>query len=145
MGEEGRVGVFMCAGCAFVCVLLYVMVALTQVAMQDRRLVACADSLASVGADGASGSILVSGAGLGVDEAGVRSRVEEALGVLESSTCRVGEGVSVVRVGVVGGDVEVVVRARPRVSVVPPGVRTVVLREFERTSSARVRRARGGV
>ena len=48
-GEEGRVGILMCAGCAFVCLLLVVSIALTEVAMQDRRLVSCADALASAG------------------------------------------------------------------------------------------------
>ena len=47
--EEGRVGILMCAGCAFVCLLLVVSIALTEVAMQDRRLVSCADALASAG------------------------------------------------------------------------------------------------
>jgi len=49
VGEEGRVGILMCAGCAFVCLLLFVTLALTQVAMQDRRLVSCADALAGAG------------------------------------------------------------------------------------------------
>ena len=39
MGDEGRVGVLMGAGCAFVCLFLFVSLALTEVAMQDRRLV----------------------------------------------------------------------------------------------------------
>ena len=39
MDEEGRIGILMCAGCAFVCLILYVTIALTQVAMQDRRVV----------------------------------------------------------------------------------------------------------
>ena len=51
MGEEGRVGILMCAGCAFVCLLLFVTLALTQVAMQDRLLVSCADALAGWGQD----------------------------------------------------------------------------------------------
>ena len=49
MGEEGRVGILMCAGCAFVCLLLFVSMTLTQVAIQDRRLVSCADALAGAG------------------------------------------------------------------------------------------------
>ena len=49
MDEEGRIGILMCAGCAFVCLILYVTIALTQVAMQDRRLVSCADALAGAG------------------------------------------------------------------------------------------------
>ena len=41
MDEEGRVGILMCAGCAFVCVFLFVSIALTEVAMQARVLCRC--------------------------------------------------------------------------------------------------------
>ena len=92
MGDEGRVGVLMGAGCAFVCLFLFVSLALTEVAMQDRRLVSCADALASVGGGNASsGSFFVEGDALEVDEAGVRSRVEEGLAVLSDTTCKVPE------------------------------------------------------
>ena len=55
--EEGRVGILMCAGCAFVCLLLVVSIALTEVAMQDRRLVSCADALASAGVSEATSGL----------------------------------------------------------------------------------------
>ena len=61
MGEEGRVGILMCAGCAFVCLLLFVTMTLTQVAIQDRRLVSCADALAGAGIGGASSSSVTGG------------------------------------------------------------------------------------
>ena len=109
MSEEGRVGVLMCAGCAFVCLLLFVTVSLTQVAMQDRRLVSCADALAGAGVGGASASSVIARQEWGIDEAGARSRVE------------------------------VSVRARPRVCALPPVLVGVVVPELERTSSARVR------
>ena len=70
MSEEGRVGVLMCAGCAFVCLLLFVTVSLTQVAMQDRRLVSCADALAGAGVGGASASSVIARQESGIDEAG---------------------------------------------------------------------------
>ena len=79
MGEEGRVGILMCAGCAFVCLLLFVTMTLTQVAIQDRRLVSCADALAGAGIGGASSSSVLAGQASGIDEAGARSRVEAAL------------------------------------------------------------------
>ena len=53
VGEDGRVGILVVAGCAFVCLLMVVGVALTEVAMQDRRLVACADALAGASVAGA--------------------------------------------------------------------------------------------
>ena len=76
MGEEGRVGILMCAGCAFVCLLLFVTMALTQVAMQDRRLVSCADALAGAGVGGASASSVLVGQTSGTDEAGAASHAE---------------------------------------------------------------------
>ena len=109
MSEEGRVGVLMCAGCAFVCLLLFVTVSLTQVSMQDRRLVSCADALAGAGVGGASASSVIARQESGIDEAGGRSRG--------------------------GGSV----RARPRGYALPPGLVGGGVPELERTSSARVR------
>jgi len=139
VGEEGRVGILMCAGCAFVCLLLFVTMTLTQVAIQDRRLVSCADALAGAGVGGASSSQVLAGQASGIDEAGARSRVEAALSAMGTTTCRVGEGVMVTGVRVDREEVEVSVRARPHVSALPPVLVGVVVPELERTSSARVR------
>lgn len=139
MGEEGRIGILMCAGCAFVCLLLFVTMTLTQVAIQDRRLVSCADALAGAGVGGASSSQVLAGQASGIDEAGARSRVEAALSAMGTTTCRVGEGVMVTGVRVDREEVEVSVRARPHVSALPPVLVGVVVPELERTSSARVR------
>lgn len=139
MGEEGRIGILMCAGCAFVCLLLFVTMTLTQVAIQDRRLVSCADALAGAGVGGASSSQVLAGQASGIDEAGARSRVEAALSAMGTTTCRVGEGVMVTDVRVDREEVEVSVRARPHVSALPPVLVGVVVPELERTSSARVR------
>ena len=139
MGEEGRIGILMCAGCAFVCLLLFVTMTLTQVAIQDRRLVSCADALAGAGVGGASSSQVLAGQASGIDEAGARSRVEAALSAMGTTTCRVGEGVMVADVRVDREEVEVSVRARPHVSALPPVLVGVVVPELERTSSARVR------
>ena len=143
MGEEGRVGILMCAGCAFVCLLLFVSIALTEVAMQDRRLVSCADALASAGVSGASSSTVFVGGKLGIDEETASSRVDRALSGLSESTCRVGDGVSVSWVSVSIGEVEVGVKARPRVSLMPPPLRGVMVPELARTSSARLRQVQG--
>ena len=142
-GEEGRVGILMCAGCAFVCLLLVVSIALTEVAMQDRRLVSCADALASAGVSGASASTVFAGGKLGIDEETASSRVDRALSGLSESTCRVGDGVSVSWVSVSSGEVEVGVKARPRVSLMPPPLRGVMVPELARTSSARLRQVQG--
>ena len=135
MGDEGRVGVLMGAGCAFVCLFLFVSLALTEVAMQ-------ADALASVGGGNASsGSFFVEGDALEVDEAGVRSRVEEGLAALSDTTCKVGDGVTLSGVSISDTEVEVAVSARPTVSLVPPVLRTTAVPELMRTSSARLREA----
>ena len=140
MGDEGRVGVLMGAGCAFVCLFLFVSLALTEVAMQDRRLVSCADALASVGGGNAStGAFFVEGDALEVDEAGVRSRVEEGLAALSDTTCKV----TVSGVSISDTEVEVAVSARPTVSLVPPVLRAVAVPELMRTSSARLRQVHG--
>ena len=103
MDEEGRVGILMCAGCAFVCLFLFVSIALTEVALQDRRLVSCADALASSGVGSASSDdFFEAGDPMGVDEASALSRVEEARSALSDSTCRVGEGVVVTEVSARG-------------------------------------------
>lgn len=141
--DEGRVGILMCAGCAFVCLLLFVSIALTEVAMQDRRLVSCADALASAGVSGASSSTVFVGGKLGIDEETASSHVDRALSGLSESTCRVGDGVSVSWVSVSSGEVEVGVKARPRVSLMPPPLRGAVVPELLRTSSARLRQVQG--
>ena len=124
-GEEGRVGILMCAGCAFVCLLLVV-------------------SMASAGVSGASASTVFAGGNLGVDEETASARVDRALAGLSDSTCRVGDGVSVSWVSVSSGEVEVGVRAHPRVSLLPPVLRSAVVPELVRTSSARLRGVQGG-
>ena len=78
---------------------------------------------------------------MGVDEASAGSRVEEALSALSDSTCRVGEGVVLTGVSVHGAEVEVAVRARPTISLLPPFVRARAVPELDRTSSARLRDA----
>ena len=142
MGDEGRVGVLMGAGCAFVCLFLFVSLALTEVAMQDRRLVSCADALASVGGGNASsGAFFVEGDAPEVDEAGVRSRVEEGLAALSDTTCKVGDGVTLSGVSISDTEEELAVMAGPPVSLVPPVLRSTAVPELMRTSSARLREA----
>ena len=78
---------------------------------------------------------------MGVDEASAGSRLEDALVALSDSTCKVGEGVVLTGVSVRGAEVEVAVRARPTISLLPPFLRASAVPELERTSSARLRDA----
>lgn len=156
--EEGRVGLLTCAACAFVCVFLLVSIAVTGVAVQDRRLLACADRVAATAAgviDGASvyaggsGAGVGQGAGNGADEGadadGVPASLpdatvaaERALAQMGGTTCAVGEGVRIESASLADGDLRVSVRARATVAFLPSFLATAAAPVLVRSSSARV-------
>ena len=156
--EEGRVGLLTCAACAFVCVFLLVSIAVTGVAVQDRRLLACADRVAATAAgvsDGASvyaggsGAGAGQGAGNGADEGadadGVPASLpdatvaaERALAQMGGTTCAVGEGVRIESASLADGDLRVSVRARATVAFLPSFLATAAAPVLVRSSSARV-------
>ena len=156
--EEGRVGLLTCAACAFVCVFLLVSIAVTGVAVQDRRLLACADRVAATAAgviDGASvyaggsGAGAGQGAGNGADEGAdadgvpaslpdATAAAERALAQMGGTTCAVGEGVRIESASLADGDLRVSVRARATVAFLPSFLTTAVAPVLVRSSSARV-------
>lgn len=165
--EEGRVGLLTCAACAFVCVFLLVSIAVTGVAVQDRRLLACADRVAATaagvidgasvyaggsGADGAgagSGAGAGQGAGNGADEGAdadgvpaslpdATAAAERALAQMGGTTCAVGEGVRIESASLADGDLRVSVRARATVAFLPSFLATAAAPVLVRSSSARV-------
>ena len=165
--EEGRVGLLTCAACAFVCVFLLVSIAVTGVAVQDRRLLACADRVAATaagvidgasvyaggsGADGAgagSGAGAGQGAGNGADEGAdadgvpaslpdATAAAERALAQMGGTTCAVGEGVRIESASLADGDLRVSVRARATVAFLPSFLATGAAPVLVRSSSARV-------
>ena len=164
--EEGRVGLLTCAACAFVCVFLLVSIAVTGVAVQDRRLLACADRVAATAAgviDGASvyaggsGAGAGQGAGNGADEGAdadpgaaadadgvpaslpdATAAAERALAQMGGTTCAVGEGVRIESASLADGDLRVSVRARATVAFLPPFLATGAAPVLVRSSSARV-------
>lgn len=161
--EEGRVGLLTCAACAFVCVFLLVSIAVTGVAVQDRRLLACADRVAATaagvidgasvyaggsGADGAgagSGAGAGNGADEGADADGVPASLpdataaaERALAQMGGTTCAVGEGVRIESASLADGDLRVSVRARATVAFLPSFLATAAAPVLVRSSSARV-------
>ena len=147
--EEGRVGLLTCAACAFVCVFLLVSIAVTGVAVQDRRLLACADRVAATAAgviDGASVYAGGSGAdGAGADADGVPASLpdataaaERALAQMGGTTCAVGEGVRIESASLADGDLRVSVRARATVAFLPSFLATAAAPVLVRSSSARV-------
>ena len=165
--EEGRVGLLTCAACAFVCVFLLVSIAVTGVAVQDRRLLACADRVAATaagvidgasvyaGGSGANGAGAGSGAGAGqgagngadegADADGVPASLpdataaaERALAQMGGTTCAVGEGVRIESASLADGDLRVSVRARATVAFLPSFLATAAAPVLVRSSSARV-------
>lgn len=164
--EEGRVGLLTCAACAFVCVFLLVSIAVTGVAVQDRRLLACADRVAATAAgviDGASvyaggsGAGAGQGAGNGADEGAdadpgaaadadgvpaslpdATAAAERALAQMGGTTCAVGEGVRIESASLADGDLRVSVRARATVAFLPSFLATAAAPVLVRSSSARV-------
>lgn len=165
--EEGRVGLLTCVACAFVCVFLLVSIAVTGVAVQDRRLLACADRVAATaagvidgasvyaggsGADGAgagSGAGAGQGAGNGADEGAdadgvpaslpdATAAAERALAQMGGTTCAVGEGVRIESASLADGDLRVSVRARATVAFLPSFLATAAAPVLVRSSSARV-------
>lgn len=156
--EEGRVGLLTCAACAFVCVFLLVSIAVTGVAVQDRRLLACADRVAATAAgviDGASvyaggsGAGAGQGAGNGADEGAdadgvpaslpdATAAAERALAQMGGTTCAVGEGVRIESASLADGDLRVSVRARATVAFLPSFLATAATPVLVRSSSARV-------
>lgn len=164
--EEGRVGLLTCAACAFVCVFLLVSIAVTGVAVQDRRLLACADRVAATAAgviDGASvyaggsGAGAGQGAGNGADEGAdadpgaaadadgvpaslpdATAAAERALAQMGGTTCAVGEGVRIESASLADGDLRVSVRARATVAFLPSFLATSAAPVLVRSSSARV-------
>lgn len=156
--EEGRVGLLTCAACAFVCVFLLVSIAVTGVAVQDRRLLACADRVAATAAgviDGASvyaggsGAGAGQGAGNGADEGAdadgvpaslpdATAAAERALAQMGGTTCAVGEGVRIESASLADGDLRVSVRARATVAFLPSFLATGAAPVLVRSSSARV-------
>ncbi len=87
MGEERRVGILMCAGCAFDVPALVRDDGADAIAMQDRRLVSMRGCAGRQGGPGVCVSV---GQASGTDEAGAASRVDVALDAMATTTCRVG-------------------------------------------------------
>ncbi|WLD80852.1 hypothetical protein QU668_03695 [Schaalia sp. HMT-877] len=151
-------GLLTCAACAFVCVFLLVSIAVTGVAVQDRRLLACADRVAATAAgviDGASvyaggsGAGAGQGAGNGADEGAdadgvpaslpdATAAAERALAQMGGTTCAVGEGVRIESASLADGDLRVSVRARATVAFLPSFLATAAAPVLVRSSSARV-------
>ena len=117
--------------------------AITQIHLQDRRLLACADTIAAT----ASAAVAAHDYYLGdttVFPAPSRElaadRATAALVNLKDTTCRIGDeagpGLTAVGIGA-NGEVHVEIVARARLPTVPPAVARVALPELIARSSAR--------
>lgn len=112
--EEGRIGVLMAACLMLVTVFVLVSSALTAVAIEDRRLVSCADRVASGVAGLVSGPSLYATGGDSQGTSQVQAEYEapRVLESLRASTCRVGRVAELESVSVGGQWVRVEVSAR---------------------------------
>lgn len=140
-GEEGRIGLLMGACLLLVVSFVLVSSAVTAVAIEDRRLLSCADRLAAASAgivdadayyaEGGTASLVVS-------RRIAWSVAEDALADMRSSTCDVGEGVVLESVERAGGTVIVRVRSRAVLPLVPGLVDGLVAPVLLQESRARV-------
>ncbi|WP_115727748.1 hypothetical protein [Actinomyces culturomici] len=138
--EDGRIGLLMGACLLIVASFVLVSSAITAVAIEDRRLLACADRIAAATAGVIDADAYYAGgsARLVVSEDSALEVARRALVDLSSTTCDVGFGAEVVAAARNGGEVRVGVRARAELPLVPGILEGVVAPVLERSSTARV-------
>lgn len=141
--DEGRISVLVIGLTALLLAIVLVLAAITIVHVQDRRLLACADRVAAAasavmdadayyGADGGPRRLLPA-PGAASTEAG------SALALLATTSCSVGDGVSLVGVEATGEGVVVTVSATATLPLLPPVLGDVVAPTLRATSSATTR------
>lgn len=139
--EAGRIGLLMGVCLLIVVSFLFVSATVTAVAIEDRRLLACADRLSVATAGIIDASAYYGGAGrveVVVSARAARGAAERALEALEGSVCDVGAGVSIVEVEREAARVRVGVRARAVLPIVPGVLQGVGAPVLVRESTARV-------
>lgn len=140
--EDGRIALLVIGLVVLVLGFVLVGATLTAVHVQDRRLLSCADRVASAASGVADADTFYTSGGQGRL---VPSRdtatlfAHEALWELAGTTCRVGGGVGLDGVEVVGGQVVVSVSARAQLPVVPAFLGRVAAPVLTASSSALTR------
>lgn len=145
MGEDvregGRIALLIVGLTVVVVAFALVSAGITAVHVQDRRLLACADSVAAVAATVVDAEAFYSvgdeGQRLVPSPDGVRGAAASALDRLRTTTCDIGAGVALEDVRVDGPDVLVTLAARADLPLVPPMLGDVAAPRLVATSSAR--------
>lgn len=140
--EDGRIALLVIGLVVLVLGFVLVSATLTAVHLQDRRLLSCADRVASAASGVADADTFYTGAGEGrlvPSRATATRTAREALREFAGTSCRVGDGVTVDAVEVVSGEVVVTVSARARLVVVPASLGRVAAPVLTATSSASTR------
>lgn len=142
-GEEGRISLLVIGLTALLLSFVLTLAAITTVHVQDRRLLACADRVAAA-ASAVMDADAYYGAGgnprrlVPAPTAALRE-ARDALDLLASTSCAVGEGVVLAGVDADAGGVVVSVSARARLPLLPPVLGGVVAPVLTASSSASTR------
>ena len=139
--EAGRIGMLLVACVGIVAVFVLMSAAITSVAIQDRRLIACADRVA-VAAAGAidEGTYYTSNdARIVLSKGGAVFAAASALEGMSDTSCSVGTGVVLVDAHEDGAEVSVTVSAQATMPVLPMVFSSVVAPVLTRESSALIR------
>ncbi len=140
-GESGRIGLLM-GVCLFIVVsFLFLSATVTAVAIQDRRLLACADRLSVATAGMIDAHAYYGGTSrleVRVSPQAAWGAATRALQMLEGSVCDVGAGVSIVVVEQSMGQVRVGVRAQAILPIVPGALQGVSAPLLRRESAAKI-------
>lgn len=140
--EEGRIALLVIGLVVLVLGFVLVSATLTAVHLQDRRLLSCADRVASAASGVADADTFYTGAGEGrlvPSRATATRTAREALRGFAETSCRVGDGVTVDAVEVISNEVVITVSARAQLPAVPAFLGSVVAPVLTATSSASTR------
>lgn len=140
--EDGRITLLVIGLIALVLGFVLVSVTVTAVHIQDRRLLSCADRIASAASGVADADTFYTSIGedrLTPSTTTARTAAHEALDELAATSCRVGGGVGVESVEVVGAEVVVSVSTQAELPVVPSFLGRVVAPVLTASSSALTR------
>lgn len=140
--QDGRIALLVIGLVVLVLGFVLVSATLTAVHLQDRRLLSCADRVASAASGVADADTFYTGAGEGrlvPSRATATRTAREALRGFAETSCRVGDGVTVDAVEVISNEVVITVSARAQLPAVPAFLGSVVAPVLTATSSASTR------
>lgn len=140
-GESGRIGLLMAVSLMIVALFVLISSVITAVALQDRRLLACADRVAAATAGTLDSSEYFTPDGkrkLIVSREYSGEVAARSLTKLADSTCNVGEGARLAWVSLSGPEVEVAVSTQSRLPFLPPLLEGLSAPVLTRSATAHV-------